>query len=100
MITSISKVLEDVIPQFDETELIYTEHSVRGEYDKTNHLLLIRHAMTCHYGCELEYYLDPEEVKNELEKELPVEVTFDRIVTIEGGKTYRFYITIKDEEIE
>ena len=98
MITQISKVLEDVIPQFDETELIYTEHSVCGEYDKTNHLLLIRHAMTCHYGCELEYYLDPEEVKKELEKRLPVEVTFDRIISIEEGKTYRFYITIKDEE--
>ena len=98
MITQISKVLEDVIPQFDETELIYTEHSVHGEYDQINHLLLIRHAMTCHYGCELEYYLDPEEVKNELEKELPVEVTFDRIITIEGGKTYRFYIINKMED--
>ena len=98
MITRISKVLEEVIPQFDETELIYTEHSVRGEYGQINHLLLIRHAMTCHYGCELEYYLDPEEVKNELEKELPVKVTFDRIVTIEGGKTYRFYIIKKEEE--
>ena len=97
MITQISKVLEDIIPQFDETELIYTEHSVHGEYDPINHLLLIRHAMTCHYGCELEYYLDPEEVKNELEKELPVEVTFDRIITIEGGKTYRFYIINKRE---
>ena len=54
--------------------------------------------MTCHYGCELEYYLDPEDVKNELEKELPMEVTFDRIITIEGGKTYRFYIIKKEEE--
>ena len=98
MIAKISKVLEDVIPQFDETELIYTEHSVHGEYDPINHLLLIRHAMTCHYGCELDFEIDPDLVKNELEKELPVEVTFDRIVTIEGGKTYRFYITIKDEE--
>ena len=98
MITSISKVLEDIIPQFDETELIYTEHSVCGEYDPINHLLLIRHAMVCFHGCELEFEVDPEEVKKELEKRLPVEVTFDRIISIEDGKTYRFYIVNKQEE--
>lgn len=99
MITKIGDLLKEIIPNFDELEIIYTEHYISHTgYDKTNHLLMIRNCMYCYEGCIMPFDLDTSKVISTLEEELPVEVEFDKIITIDKGTTYKFYMRLTEEE--
>lgn len=97
----IYEILKETIPN-DGVEMIYTNHylfdgAVKG-YDEKHHLLMIRDGMYCYQGCERDFDLDTVEITKALEKQLPVKVDCDDIITIQGGKTYKFYIEILGEE--
>ena len=95
----IYEVLQKTIPDMEGIEVIYTNHYIQGAgddgYDEVNHLLLIRDGMYCYEGCKREFDLDIFKISQALEKELPINATFDRSLRIENGQTYRFYIEIK-----
>lgn len=97
----IYEILKETIPD-EGVEMIYTNHylldgPVKG-YDEKHHLLMIRDAMYCYQGCERDFDLDTLEITKALEKQLPVKADCDDIITIQNGKTYKFYIEILGEE--
>ena len=101
MITKIGDILRRIIPEyFENIEVIYGEHYLHTGHDETNHMLLIRDCLQCCEEYKPDFDLDTLKVCDALEKELPLKVVFDKILTFEGGKTYKFYITrrgVKDD---
>lgn len=91
-------VLKEVLPEMEGVEIIYTNHYTSLGYDEKHHLLMIRDGMYCYQGCERDFDLDTLEITKALEKQLPVKVDYADIITIQDGKTYKFYIEISGEE--
>lgn len=97
----IYSVLETIIP-FEGVEIIYTKHYIKDVYDKEkylgydekNHLLLIRDCIGYSYDYERNFDLDVDIIIETLEKE-GLDVSFDKIIMIDEGKTYKFYLSIK-----
>lgn len=93
----IYEILMEIIP-FDGVEIIYTKHyclnGATEGYDEKNHLLMIRDANYCMCGYERDFELDAQVIIEALEKQLPIKVDYDNIITIQDGKTYKFYIEI------
>ena len=54
--------------------------------------------MYCYNGCEVEFDLDTVKVTKALEEKLPLKVEFDKEIIFDKGQTYKFYITLKEEE--
>lgn len=100
MITKIGNILKESIPDFENLEVIYTNHYLHDGYDKLHHTLMIRSCVYCYDGCPVDFDLDTLKVTRVLENELPLKVEFDKQTTFEQGVTYKFYITIKEEEDE
>ena len=48
-------------------------------------------------GYERDFELDTQVITEDLEKQLPIKVDYDNIITIQDGNTYKFYIEIKEE---
>lgn len=101
----IYEILKETIPDAAGVEMIYTNHYLfdgpvkeYDGYDEKHHLLMIRDGMYCYQGCERDFDLDTLEITKALEKQLPVKVDCDDIITIQNGKTYKFYIEILGEE--
>lgn len=98
MITRIGEILKEIIPDFENLEIIYGEHYLHDGYDEQNHMLLIRNCIYCYEGRPVEFDLDTVKVTKALEEKLPLKVTFDKQMLFDGGNTYKFYLTIKEEE--
>lgn len=98
MITKIGDILREIIPNFEDIEIVYGEHYLHTGYDSKNHMLLIRNCMYCYNGCEVEFDLDTVKVTKALEEKLPLKVEFDKEIIFDKGQTYKFYITLKEEE--
>ena len=91
-------LLEELLHDMEGVEIIYTNHYLTDKgFDSKNHLLMIRDAYYCFCGHERTFELDTSEIVNALEKALPVNVEFDKTLTIKDGKTYKFYITFEED---
>lgn len=98
MITKIGNILKKTIPDFENIEIIYTNHYLPHEgYDEKNHTLMIRNCMYCYEGYPVDFELDTHKVIKTLEKELPVKVEFAKQLMVEEGVTYKFFITLMEE---
>lgn len=98
MITEISEILKEIIPDFENLEIIYGEHYTHLGYDEKNHMLLIRNCINCYEECPIDFEIDLLKIQETLEKQLPLKIEFDKTLMFDGGLTYKFYITIKKEE--
>ena len=98
MIKEIGEILKEIIPDFENLEIVYGEHYTHMGYDEKNHMLLIRNCIYCYEGCPVDFEIDLLKVQRALEKELPLKVEFDKSLMFDGGLTYKFYITLKGED--
>ena len=98
MITKIGDILREIIPEFENIEIIYGEHyTYHGHAEKT-HMLLIRNCLICYEGGPVDFKLDCLNVQRALEKELPLKVEFDKTLMFDDGLTYKFYITLTGDD--
>lgn len=98
MITKIGDILREIIPEFENIEIIYGEHYTPLGYDEKNHMLLIRNCVYCYEGYPVDLEIDLLNVQKTLEKELPLKVEFDKTLMFDDGLTYKFYITLTGDD--